>query len=408
MAANPDTTRLAAEGAAPVTPGGARLRRRRYPTDLRSLSVQALALIAVLAVAAFLVFNVVTNVRLLSVQTGFEFLSRPAGFAISQTLIPYTSSSTYLTAFLVALLNTVVLTLLSIVVATLLGLTVALARQSPNPLLARIAAAYVETVRNVPLLLHLLVWYFVVVRSLPAPRNGYSFFGLAFLSNRGLYLPAPQADGGLAALLAAMLAGLLATLLLAALAGARKRSTGRAGPLGPLVPVPLVAVPLLALATGLAGLQWSVPELRGFNYAGGISVVPELVAMTLGLSIYSSAFIAEIFRGGFNSVPKGQREAGLALGLAPWLVNLMIVIPLALRAVVPPLGAHYVLLLKNSSLAAAIAYPDLMLIFAGTALNQTGQPLEVMLITLAAYLVLGLSIALATSLVNRRLALVTR
>lgn len=406
MAVKLNTSQFAEEGAAPDFPGSARPPRRAYPTDWRSISVQALALVAVGAVAAFLVFNIATNVRLLSVETGFEFLSRPAGFAISQALIPYTSSSTYLTAFFVALLNTVVLTLLCIVIATALGLTVALARLSSNPLLSRLAAAFVEAMRNVPLLLHLLVWYFVVVRTLPAPRDGYSFFDLAFLSNRGLYLPAP--DTGLLAFLIAGLAGLGCTLLFAGVARARKLAYGRGGLWSWLTPVPLFAVPALALASGLAELHWSIPELRGFNYAGGIKIVPEFVAMTLGLSIYSSAFVAEIFRGGINSVSRGQREAGLSLGLAPWLVNLKIVIPLALRAVVPPLGAQYVLLLKNSSLAAAIAYPDLMLIFAGTALNQTGQPLEVMFVTLSAYVVLGLALAVATSLLNRRLALVTR
>jgi general L-amino acid transport system permease protein len=376
--------------------------------DWRSIMIQVLTLVAVVAVVAFLAGNIATNVSRLGVESGFGFLSRPAGFAISQSLIPYTSSSTYLTAFFVALLNTVVLALLCIVFATALGLTVALARLSSNPLVSGLAAAFVEAMRNVPLLLHLLIWYFVVVRSLPAPRDGFSFFGLAFLSNRGLYLPAPEGDAALGALLIAVLVAAACMALLAGLARARKRNTGAAGIRGWMVPAPLLAIPLLAWITGLSDLHWSVPELRGFNYAGGIKIVPEFVAMTLGLSIYASAFIAEVFRGGINSVPRGQREAGLSLGLAPWLVNVKIVIPLALRAVVPPLGGQYVLLLKNSSLAAAIAYPDLMLIFAGTALNQTGQPLEVMLITLSAYVVLGLAIAAAMSLWNRRLMLVTR
>jgi general L-amino acid transport system permease protein len=298
-----------------------------------------------------------------------------------------------------------VLSLTCIVAATLLGMAVALARVSPNPTLSGLAAAYVEAIRNVPLLLQLLAWYFVVVRSLPTPRNAYSFLGVGFLSNRGLYLPAPDASAGF---VVALFAGLGLACAVSLSAWIRKSETGRAGRRVWLAPAALVGVPLLALATGLANLHWSVPVLRGFNYTGGLKLVPEFIAMMLGLSIYSSAFLAEVFRGGINAVGRGQREAALSLGMRPWLVNWKVVIPLALRVVVPPLGGQYVLLLKNSSLAAAIAYPDLMQVMAGTAVNQTGQPLEVMFMTLATYVLLGLMIAAATNLWNYRLKLRVR
>lgn len=383
-------------------------RRFEHIGGWRNISIQAAALIGVAAVLVFLAINVANNVSRLGIETGFEFLFRPAGFPISQTLIPYSPSSTYLTAFFVALLNTVVLAAICIVLSTALGLLVGLARLSANPMVSGLAASFVEAVRNVPLLLHLLAWYFIVLRSLPAPREAISVLDLIYLSKRGLYVPAPEAGQPLVVLCLAFLGGLAGSIVLARAARARKMKTGRAGPMAFLSIAPVILLPLAVVLAGYGDLTWSIPELRGFNYAGGAEMVPEFVAMTVGLSVYSAAFIAEIFRGGFNSVPRGQREGALSLGLPAWLVNLKIVIPLALRAVTPPLGAQYVLLLKNSSLAAAIAYPDLMLIFAGTALNQTGQPLEVMFITLSAYLILGLLIAMATNAWNRRLALVSR
>jgi len=402
VAVAPHQRDLSEERAAARVASGARPPRRSYAVNWRDAAIQGLTLVAVAAVAGFLVWNLVSNVRQLGVNVGFDFLFRPASFAISQTLIPYTPASTYLDAFVAALLNTVVLSLTCIVAATLLGMAVALARVSSNPTLSGLAATYVEAIRNVPLLLQLLAWYFVVVRSLPTPRNAYSFFSVGFLSNRGLYLPAPEANAGF---VIALVAGLAVASAVAVSAWMRKSETGRAGRRLWLIPAAFVGVPLLALATGFADLHWSVPVLRGFNYAGGLKLVPEFIAMTLGLSIYASAFVAEVFRGGINAVGRGQREAGLSLGMRPWLVNWKVVIPLALRVVVPPLGGQYVLLLKNSSLAAAIAYPDLMQVMAGTAVNQTGQPLEVMFITLATYVLLGLMIAAATNLWNYRLKL---
>jgi general L-amino acid transport system permease protein len=277
------------------------------------------------------------------VHTGFAFLGRPAGFAISQTLIPFDETSTYFRAFLVALVNTLLVTGLSIVIATIMGFIIALARSSSNQLVAAAGAVYVETFRNIPLLIQLLFWYFAVVQALPPPRQSIDIGHVIFLNSRGLFIP----------------------------------------------------------WIDTAGL--SIPRLQGFNFHGGLVILPELLAVTIGLSIYSAAFIAEIMRAGIQATSRGQIDAAQSLGLTRWQTTRLIVVPLALRIIVPPLGAYYIVILKNSSLGSAIAYPDLILIVAGTILNQTGQPIEAMTITLAAYLFLGVAIALLTSGVNRYL-----
>lgn len=316
---------------------------------MRGVALQLAVLAAVALLVAIIESNVAANLNRLGVKTGLEFLARPAGFDISQSLISYEPSASYFHVFIVALLNTVLVTALSAVLATILGFVIGLARLSSNGLVAAIGGLYVEAVRNVPLLLQFLFWYFAILQPLPGPRGSLSLGDAVFLNNRGLFLPWLEfADGA---------------------------------------------------------LRLSVPHLQGFNFTGGISLSPELFALTLGLTIYSAAFIAEIVRGGIQAIPRGQIEAARALGLRRGQIARLVQIPLSLRAIVPPLGAYYVILLKNSSLGAAIAYPDLMHVFAGTALNQTGQPVEVMLITLATYLALGLTLALITSLANRALHL---
>jgi general L-amino acid transport system permease protein len=303
-----------------------------------------LQLVALFVVAVFVLFvahNLSTNLDRLGVRTGFGFLNRPAGFAISQTLIPFDETATYFRAFLAALLNTLLVTALSIALATLIGFIIALARSSSNQLVAGAGTVYVETFRNIPLLIQLLFWYFAVVQSLPSPRQSLEIGETVFLNNRGLFIPWMDAFG------------------------------------------------------------LSVPQFEGFNFHGGLVILPELLALTIGLSIYSAAFIAEIMRGGIQATSRGQIDAAHSLGLTRWQTTRLIVVPLALRIIVPPLGAYYIVILKNSSLGSAIAYPDLILIVAGTILNQTGQPIEAMTVTLAAYLVLGLTLALITSAVNR-------
>ncbi len=375
----------------------------------RSALIQGLLAAAVLAFALWVVHNTVTNLERLNVNSGFRFLWQPAGFAINQTLIPYSESSSYAAAFIVSLLNTLVLSAAGIVFATVLGFAVGLGRLSSNWLIARLAAVYVETLRNIPLLLQIFFWYFAILRPLPGPRQSIPFLGgMVLLNNRGLYLPSPQFQPGFAIVALAAAVGVAAAILLGRWAARRQRLTGvRPAVLWPALAF-AVGLPLAAfLATGLP-LRWEFPALAGFNLQGGIAVIPEFVAMLLALSLYIAAFIAEIVRAGILAVAPGQVEAARALGLPRSRIYRLVVIPQALRVIVPPLTNQYVNLVKASSLAAAIAYPDIMLVFAGTVLNQTGQALEVMTITMAVYLFISLAVSLLMNWYNRATAIAER
>jgi len=374
----------------------------------RRILIQLGAVALVLAAIAYVASNLAANLQRLGVHTGFAFLSRPAGFEISQSLLPYDERSTYLDAFFVALTNTLAATAVSIVLATALGVAIGFCRLSRNRLVAFAATAYVELFRNVPLLLHLLFWYFALLQPLPGPKNSLDIFGLVFLNNRGLFLPALTFDGPAGWPVAALLLGAALSIWLWRLARRRRVATGSLPLYAWLTPLPLVLLPAAAIIACGTQPGLSVPHLQGFNFRGGLNVIPEFVALAGALSLFEAAFVAEIVRGGISAIPRGQIEAGQALGLSRLRVTIEIVVPLALRMIVPPLGAQYVQILKSTSLAAAIAYPDLMLVFAGTTLNQTGQPLEVMAITLATYLGLGFALSAATGFVNRRLALVAR
>jgi general L-amino acid transport system permease protein len=374
----------------------------------RGFAIQAIVLILIVAFIAWVASNVVTNITRLNINTGFSFLGRPAGFEISQKLINYGDSASYLDVFIIALLNTVVLTAIAIVFATILGFVIGLARLSSNRLVAGVAAGYVEIVRNVPLLLQLFYWYFAVLRPLPGPRQSLSVFDIAFLNKRGLYLPSPIFEPGFGGLLTTIAVMLLIAFVLLWMNQRHRMRTGSGLHSVRLIALLLLAPPLIvAWLTGFP-LSWDVPHLAGFNFTGGMTVIPEFVAMALALSLYGASYIAEIVRSGISAVPEGQIDAARALGLSRGAINRFVVIPQALRVILPPLGTQYIVLLKNSSLAAAIAYPDLMLVFGGTVLNQTGQPLEVMIITMASYVLIGLAIGTVINLLNRRVQLVER
>jgi general L-amino acid transport system permease protein len=367
-------------------------------------AVQAAVLAAVGLVAWLAAGNLSANLARLGVNTGFGFLGRPAGFAISQRLVDYSESSTYLRALEVAVLNTLLLAAVSIVLSTPLGFALGLARRSSNGLLSTLATGYVELLRNLPLLLHLFFWYFAVLRALPAPRASLSLLGTIFLNVRGLILPRPVEAPGIGVVLAALVLGIGLAIAAGAWIRRRRAQSGEA-PVPVWLAVPaLVALPPL-LAVGVAGppIHWELPELRGFNFAGGLVVQPELVAMAVALSLYSAAYIAEIVRAGIDAVSRGQVEAARALGLRSAAINAKIVVPQALRVIVPPLGNEYLRLFRNTTLAAAIGYPDLTLIFAGTAVNQTAQSVEVMLIVCGCYLAINLAVSAAINEYNRRI-----
>ena len=379
--------------------------RERGSARLRGYLWQALALVLVAALFAFIARNAAINMARLNINTGFGFLARPAGFAIAQHFISYDEASSYFAAFLVALLNTVVIAAVAIVCATMLGFVIGLARLSSNRLVAVTAGVYVDVIRNVPLLLQLFYWYFAVLRPLPGPRQSLDFLHLhiAFLNARGLFVPAPVLRPGSGAVLLALLVALALFSLLWRWGRARREIGGRTPRAAWIA---LVSLPFALLAVAAAEgwpLRWEVPALAGFNFRGGLVLSPEFVAMAVALSLYGAAYIAEIVRAGVAAVPVGQSEAARALGMGRLLVARKVIVPQALRIILPPLAGQYILLTKNTTLAAAIAYPDLMLIFAGTVLNQTAQPLEVMMITIGTYLTLSLAIAAAMNAANRRL-----
>jgi general L-amino acid transport system permease protein len=371
-----------------------------------SIVLQALLVAIVGGLAYGAIVNAAQNLARAHIPTGFGFWNLTAGFDISQTLIAYSAStSTFGRAFLVGLLNTLLVAGLGIVLATVLGFTVGLSRLSSNWLVARLAAGYVELIRNVPLLLQILFWYNAVLKSLPELRDSIALPGGAILNNRGLFLPRPELAPGFVAVTAAALLGIGATI---ALHVAARRRQERAGvpmricwwALGLLCGLPLAAFVLAGFP-----LAFSFPAMGRFNVGGGIEILPEFAALLLALSIYTAAFIAEVVRAGVLAVPHGQTEAAQALGLRSGTTLRRIVVPQAMRVIVPPLTSQYLNLIKNSSLAVAIGYPDLVQVFAGSVLNITGQAVQVVAITMGVYLAISLFTSLLMQLYARAIGI---
>jgi general L-amino acid transport system permease protein len=375
---------------------------------IRGWLVQAAFLGLVVGFGFFLVHNTLQNLESRGISTGFGFLSSASGFGILQILIDYSEASSYGRVFVVGLLNTLLVSALGIVLATLLGFVIGVARLSKNWLLSRLAAVMVETFRNIPLLLQIFFWYFVVVDILPSPRDSLSLGDAVFLNLRGLYLPKPEFGPGFGWVLLALVIAIAASFFVAAIGRRRREATGRGLPVLELALLLLIGLPALAFYLTGGSLSWELPEFRRFNFQGGMVVIPELMALLLALVIYTSTFIAEIVRAGIQSVPKGQTEAAMALGLSNGQRLRLILIPQALRVIIPPLTSQYLNLMKNSSLATAIGYPDLVNVFAGTTLNNTGQAVEVIAMTMAVYLSISLAISLLMNAYNARIGLVER
>ncbi len=347
--------------------------------------------------------NARANLENQRITSGLGFLKNTAGFDVSQSLIPYNGSDTYTRVFFVGLLNTLLVSVIGIVFATLIGFIVALGRLSPNWLMSRVAGGYVELIRNLPLLFQMLFWYLAVLAALPGPRQSISLFGAFFLSNRGLIIPRPIGQAGLAPFMVALLVAIVASIIVHYHARRQLFEKGKALKVWPIVLGLLIGLPLVTALVFGAPFAVEMPELKGFNFAGGVRVIPELVALAVALSTYTASFIAEIVRAGIMSVHKGQMEAGLSLGLGRGSVLRLIVIPQAMRVILPPLTNQYLNLTKNSSLAVAIGYPDLVSVFAGTTLSQTGQAIEIIAITMGVYLALSLLTSGIMSFYNWRL-----
>ncbi|GBL54018.1 general L-amino acid transport system permease protein [Pseudomonas citronellolis] len=375
---------------------------------VRAWAFQIIAVVAVVAFGWFLFDNTQTNLAHRGIQSGFGFLNNSAGFGISQHLIDYSESDTYGRVFFVGLLNTLLVTVIGIVLATIIGFILGVARLSPNWLVRKIATVYIETFRNIPPLLQIFFWYFAVLAQLPGPRQSLSVGGLLFFNNRGMQMPAPVATEAMPAFLIAILLAIVAWAVLWRWAKVRRHATGKTFPVFLTGLVTLIVLPALTILVAGVPVHWDVPVLQGFNFRGGWVVIPELVSIVLALSIYTAAFIGETVRAGIQAVSHGQTEAAGSLGLRPGQTLRLIIIPQALRVIVPPLTSQYLNLAKNSSLAAGIGYPDMVSLFAGTVLNQTGQAIETMAITMSVYLAISLSISLLMNWYNKRIALIER
>ena len=396
---------MSIEPRAPPPQFAARLRRALGGrAGWGGFALQILFVAALVWIGYEIVANARANLQAQRITSGFGFLANTAGFDVSQSLIPYSGSDTYTRVFVVGLLNTLLVSVIGIFFATVIGFLIGLGRLSPNWLLSRISGGYVELVRNLPLLFQILFWYLAVLSALPNPRQSISLFGSFFLSNRGFVIPKPIASAGLEPFALAVLIAIVASLLLRRYARRQLFEFGRLITTWPYVVGLLIGLPLLTSLVSGAPVTFEWPELKGFNFSGGSRIIPEFVALTLALSIYTAAFIAEIVRAGIQSVHKGQMEAGASLGLARGSTLRLIVVPQALRVILPPLTNQYLNLTKNSSLAVAIGYPDLFSVFAGTTLSQTGQAIEIIAITMGVYLLISLVTSALMSFYGWRLS----
>ena len=384
------------------------LMRAWQDEQIRHVIIQILVILAVFAGITWLIGNVISNFAQLNKSFGFDFLQLPAGYDINQTLIDYTNRDTHLRAGVVGLLNTFLVAVIGIIFATILGVILGILRLSKNWLARNVTYWYVEFSRNVPILLQILLWHGILVNAMPSPRQAHNFGDLAFLSNRGLYLPSPEPGDGFSAVYLAAIIGIVASFLWVSFARRRQEATGlilsRFWPcLGLIVGLPLIVF----YAVG-APMSFSIPELKGFNFRGGVTVSPELVALTFALAIYTAAFIAEIVRSGILAINKGQREAAESLGLRPNRVMNLVILPQARRVIIPPLTSQYLNLTKNSSLAIAIGYMDLVATLGGITLNQTGREIEAMILVMMVYLVISLTISAFMNWYNNQTKLVER
>ena len=374
---------------------------------IRAIVIQVAFVGLLAAFFAFLAYNMVVNLRRQNIATGFGFLDREAAFGIGESLIPYSPADTYARAFLVGLVNTLYVSALGIVLATILGTLIGLARLSSNWLVAKLAAIYVETFRNIPLALQLLFWWALLRGAAPSPREAWELLPGVFISNRGITFPVPFSEPAYFWMAVAFVVGLVIAVAVRRWAKRRQEQTGQQFPTGWAGLGLMLGLPAIVFVMFGAPLRLDMPALRGFNFAGGTVVSPEFGALLLGLVVYTASFIAEIVRAGILAVSWGQTEAAMALGLRPGQRMRLVVLPQALRVIVPPMTSEYLSLTKNSSLAVIIGYPDLVSI-ANTTLNQTGQAVEGITMIMAVYLAISLLISLFMNLYNRAVALVER
>jgi general L-amino acid transport system permease protein len=378
----------------------------------RRLVPQILTLLFIILVISYFAFNAQVNMGNRGIAFGFGFLSQEASFDIGFSLIDYDGSYSYARAFLVGLLNTLLVSVIGIVIATIIGVTIGIGRLSSNYLVAKFSEVYVEVFRNIPLLLQLFFWYFAALRALPLPENAINFYDISYLTIKGWYVP-KFIWTNFSIFMYSILASIIAIIFVSKYAKKQREDFGKHIPSFYLGTGLLFAIPCLSFLFGGVTLEFEIPVLEQmsttvFNFRGGVSIIPELMSLALALSMYTATFIAENVRAGILGIGRGQKEAAASIGLTNTQILKLVVLPQALRIIIPPTTNQYLNLTKNSSLAAAIAYPDIVLVFAGTALMQTGRAIEIVSITMGTYLFLSLSISSFMNWYNRSVAIIEK
>lgn len=394
------------------TPAGddarGKLSRALYDAKIRAIIIQVVTLSLVIGLFYWLVLNTVTNLEARNLSAGFGFLDSTAGFGIGFTLIPYKEGDSYLRVFYVGIANTLLVAVVAITFATILGLIVGLARLSTNWIIGTLARSYVEVMRNTPLLLQIIAWYFGVFNLLPRPKESLVLADSFVLNNRGFYLPAPVPEESFNIVLVVLLLSILCAIGVYIWARRRLDKTGKAFPAILTGIAIVVGAPLFVHLILGSPLGWDLPVLQGFNYVGGASVPPSFCALIVALSVYTSCFIAEIVRSGIQSVSKGQLEAAGALNLpSNWTLR-RVVLPQAMRVIIPPLISQYLNVTKNSSLAIAIGFPDLVSVWMNTSLNQSGRAIPIVAMTMAFYCSVSLFVSMVMNVYNKRVQLKER
>ena len=370
---------------------------------------QLLTLFVIIFIIGFFAFNAQTNMENRGIVFGFGFLAQEASFDIQFSLIDYDGSHSYARAYLVGLLNTILVASIGIFFATILGVVVGISRLSPNYLIAKFATVYIEIFRNIPLLLQIFFWYFAALRALPLPKEAISFFDISYLTVKGWYIPR-FIWTNFSILFYSLIAAIVAIIFIYTYAKKQQEETGKRIPTLIISTILIILLPLLTFLLGGVSLSFEYPTLIKqsptiFNFTGGVGIIPELMALALSLSLYTATFIAECVRAGIMGVSKGQKEAAASIGLTPGQVLKLVIMPQALRIIIPPTTNQYLNLTKNSSLAAAIAYPDIVLVFAGTAMMQTGRAIEIVSITMLTYLSLSIIISMFMNWYNKKIAI---
>jgi len=371
--------------------------------QFRDFASQLIVVIGLVAFLWYITSNLLTNIDQRGITTGFDFFSNTAGFGISESPIFFDDTSTYFRAFLVGLSNTLIVSVVGIFFATIIGLLVGVARLSHNFLISKLATVYVEFFRNIPILLQILFWYNVVLAALPSPRASIELGLDSFLNNRGLYVPKAVFENGFLIIFISIIIAIAIAIFVVKRANKKFEETGKETKVFPIIILLLIAIPLFVYNISGGGLTFDNPHLQGFNFIGGMNFSPEFLALTFALSIYTATYISEAVRSGIEAVPKGQKEAAASLGLNSYKSLVLVVLPQAIRISIPPIINQYLNLVKNSSLATAIGYPELVTVFSGTVLNQTGQAIEIIMVTMAVYLTISLSISMLLNYVNKKM-----